>query len=379
LLAHMVKFSAALQGHFAGAIGWDAVNLYFAPFLVGMSDKELHQLAQMLIFEYSQQNVARGGQAIFSDLNLYWEIPKHFENTPAIGPGGEYTGKKYADYLQEAQRFVWAIFDVYYDGDGTGRPFFFPKPLVHITERFFQTPGWQDFLNHISAVAAEKGNTYFVFDRGETAKVSECCRLAFKLEQSDFDDAKTPWKMRYSAIQNVTLNLPRAAYIANYSNEKLEAEIKRQLNLAVKAHIEKKKYLEKLLSLKNHGPLALLTMDRDGESYLRMHRATFLIGLLGLNEMVEHHLGKELHEDEEAFKFGLRIIAFINQETKRLSREYGLRFVLEQTPAESTAYRLAKLDLAQYPNQASKVVKGNIHDDAVYYTNSTYLLSLIHI
>ncbi|MEO0077014.1 MAG: anaerobic ribonucleoside-triphosphate reductase [candidate division WOR-3 bacterium] len=373
LLAHMVKFSAALQGHFAGAIGWDAVNLYFAPFLVGMSDKELHQLAQMLIFEYSQQNVARGGQAIFSDLNLYWEIPKHFENTPAIGPGGEYTGKKYVDYLKEAQRFVWAIFDVYYDGDGTGRPFFFPKPLVHITERFFQTPGWQDFLNHISAVAAEKGNTYFVFDRGETAKVSECCRLSFKLEQSDLDDAGTPWKMRYSAIQNVTLNLPRAAYIANYSNEKLEAEIKRQLNLAVRAHIEKKKYLEKLLSLKSQGPLALLTMDRDGESYLRMHRATFLIGLLGLNEMVEHHLGKELHEDEEAFKFGLRTIAFINQETKRLSREYGLRFVLEQTPAESTAYRLAKLDLEYYPNQASKVVKGNIHDNAVYYTNSTYL------
>jgi ribonucleoside-triphosphate reductase len=42
----------------------------------------------MLIFEFSQQAVARGGQAIFTDINLYWEIPKHFENTPAIGPGG---------------------------------------------------------------------------------------------------------------------------------------------------------------------------------------------------------------------------------------------------------------------------------------------------
>ncbi|MEE8638159.1 MAG: anaerobic ribonucleoside-triphosphate reductase, partial [Candidatus Margulisiibacteriota bacterium] len=31
LLAQMVKFSAALQGVFAGAIGWDAVNLFFAP------------------------------------------------------------------------------------------------------------------------------------------------------------------------------------------------------------------------------------------------------------------------------------------------------------------------------------------------------------
>lgn len=373
LLAHMVKFSAALQGHFAGAIGWDAVNLFFAPFLVGMPDKDLHQLAQMLVFEYSQQNVARGGQAIFSDLNLYWEIPKHFEEVDAIGPGGEYTGKKYRDYLTEAQRFVWAIFDVYKDGDASGRPFFFPKPLVHITERFFQTPGWEDFLNHISDVASEKGNTYFVLDRGETAKISECCRLSFKLEQSDLDDAMTPWKMRYCALQNVTLNLPRAAYLANHNDEALYNHLRRFFELAVKAHLEKKAFIEKLLTLKNEGPLALLTMNRDGEPYLRMHRVTYLIGMLGLNEMVQYHLGKELHEDDDALKFGLKVIGLLNQLTKKYTKEYGMRFVLEQTPAESTAYRLAKLDLSYYNDCAQKVVKGNFETDSVYYTNSTYL------
>ena len=41
LLAHMVKFAAALQSHFAGAIGWDAVNLFFAPYLEGRSDREV--------------------------------------------------------------------------------------------------------------------------------------------------------------------------------------------------------------------------------------------------------------------------------------------------------------------------------------------------
>ena len=89
LLAHMVKFAAALQSHFAGAIGWDAVNLFFAPYLEGRSDKEVRQLAQMMIYEFSQQAVARGGQAIFTDINLYWEVPKHFEDVPAIGPGGQ--------------------------------------------------------------------------------------------------------------------------------------------------------------------------------------------------------------------------------------------------------------------------------------------------
>ena len=84
-------------------------------------------MAQMLIYEFSQQAVARGGQAIFTDINLYWEVPKHFENVPAIGPGGEFTGKTYGEYEKEAQRFVWALFDVYKEGDGTGRPFFLPQ------------------------------------------------------------------------------------------------------------------------------------------------------------------------------------------------------------------------------------------------------------
>ncbi|MBM3321872.1 anaerobic ribonucleoside-triphosphate reductase [candidate division WOR-3 bacterium] len=373
LLAHMVKFSAALQGHFAGAIGWDAVNIFFAPFLEGMSDREVHQLAQMLVFEYSQQNVARGGQAIFSDINLYWEIPKHFEDVDALGPGGQYTGKKYREYLSEAQRFVWAIFDIYREGDASGRPFFFPKPLVHLTERFFETPGAQDFLLHISDVATEKGNTYFVFDRGETAKISECCRLSFKLERSDLCDAHTPWRMRYSALQNVTLNLPRAAFLANHDDGALFDRLRSDLEIVVKAHMQKRNFLETLLALKQDGPLALLTMDRDGEPYLRMHRATYLIGVLGLNELVQYHLGKELHESDAAFRFGLKVMAFLNLECQRLSREHNMRFVIEQTPAESTAYRLAKLDLEYYSDHAQQVVKGSIENNSAYYTNSTYL------
>ena len=373
LLAHMVKFSAALQGHFAGAIGWDAINIFFAPFLTGMSDKDVHQLAQMLVFEYSQQSVARGGQAIFSDINLYWEIPKHFQNVEAVGPKGEYTGKKYGEYADDARRFVWAMFDVYLDGDGTGRPFFFPKPIVHITEDLFRTPKWEDFLNHVGEVSSDKGNPYYVFDRGETAKISECCRLSFKLEASDIEDAKTPWKMRYSALQNITLNLPRAAYLARGSEEQLYRNLDRLLDLAVSGHLSKKSFIEKLLSYKAEGPLALLTMDRDGEPYLRMRRATYLVGLLGLNELVQAHTGRQMHEDESALKFGLKVVAYLYQRIRQLSLQHGMRFVMEQTPAESAAYRLARLDLEHYPVDTEKVVKGNVTSGSIYYTNSTYL------
>ena len=370
LLAHMVKFAAALQSNFAGAIGWDAVNIFFAPYLEELNDYQIKQLAQMLIFEFSQQAVARGGQAIFSDINLYWEVPKHFENVPAIGPGGKYTGKTYADYAELAQKFVWKLFDVYLEGDASGRPFFFPKPLVHITEKFFTTPGHRDFLNHICRVAAEKGNTYFVFDRGSTAKISECCRLSFKLEESDLRDAMTPWKMRYSALQNVTVNLPRLAYKANGDDTKLFQLIGNYLELAARAHSHKRNFLKKLLDHGTSGPLALLTMDPDGERYLRFDKASFLIGMVGLNEMVEYHTGQQLHESEEAVKFGLKVIAHMKLTGDKLSQREGLKLVLEQTPAESTAYRFAKLDDKMFP-QSRKVLKGNRETGEIYYTNST--------
>jgi len=371
LLAHMVKFAAALQSHFAGAIGWDAVNLFFAPYLEELDDREVKQLAQMMIYEFSQQAVARGGQAIFSDINIYWEVPKHFEDVPAIGPGGTYTGKTYGDYEKQAQRFAWALFEVYKEGDAAGRPFFFPKPLVHITEKFFKTEGHMEFLHHICEVASVKGNTYFVFDRGETAKISECCRLSFKLEQQDFEDAKQPWKMRYSALQNVTINLPRLAYRAKGDDTKLFALLTEKMQLAAKAHEQKKKFIEKLLSMGQGGPLSLLAMDLDGQSYLRLHRCSYLIGMVGLNELVKVHTGEHLHDSDEAMKFGLKVIAHMNIVCHKLAEEMGMKFVLEQTPAESTAYRFARLDLTHFQEDAREVVQGNQETGEVYYTNST--------
>ncbi|MEE9556314.1 MAG: anaerobic ribonucleoside-triphosphate reductase, partial [Candidatus Adiutricales bacterium] len=383
LLAHMVKFAAALQSNFAGAIGWDAVNLFFAPYLIELDDRQVKQLAQMLIFEFSQQAVARGGQAIFSDINLYWEVPDHFEDVPAIGPGGEYVENPdsamrdekpyltYGDFKEQAQRFVKALFQVYLEGDGAGRPFFFPKPLVHITEKFFKTSGHEEFLDLICQVAAEKGNTYFIFDRDNTAKISECCRLSFKLEESDLEDAKSPWRMRYSALQNVTINLPRLAFQAEGDETRLMALLRERVSLAVRAHLRKKAFIEQLLEAGEKGPLALLGMDRDGQAYLRMHRVSYLIGMVGLNEMVEYFTGSELHESDEAIRFGLKVIAEMKVLADKYRDEHGMHFVLEQTPAESTAYRFAKLDMEHYPEQAREVIKGDFDRDEIYYTNST--------
>lgn len=373
LIGHMVKMASTLQSHYAGAIGWEAVNMFFAPYLVGLGYDRILQLAQMLIYEFNQLAGARGSQVVFTDFNLYWNIPRHFRDAPAIGPGGVYTGKTYKDYEKEAQTFLKALFEVYLEGDAMGKTFVFPKPLLHINDDFFRTEGHDEFLDLACKVASRQGITYFVFDRGDEITVSQCCRLKLKLNEEDLEEAMSPERMRFSALQNITINLPRIAYKANGSEEVLFHELEKAMQLVAKAHIQKKAFISSLLDQGVGGPLSVLCDAKDGEPYLRLERLTYLAGLLGLNEMVQHHTGMELHQSREALKFGLKVIAHMNLTCKRLSQQHGINIVLEESPAESSGYRLAKLDTKYYPTQALRVLKGGLDSDEFYYTNSVHL------
>jgi ribonucleoside-triphosphate reductase (formate) len=373
LIGHMVKMASALQAHYAGAVGWEAVNIFFAPYLEGKTFTEIRQLAQMLIFEFNQLAGARGSQVVFTDFNLYYNIPRHFADTPAIGPGGKYTGKTYGDYAAEAQAFLRAMFEVYMDGDATGKTFVFPKPLLHINDDFFLTPGHEEFMDLACTVASRQGITYFVFDRGDEVTVSQCCRLKLKLSAEQLDETKTPEVMRFSALQNVTVNLPRIAYKAQGNDSALFMELNRALELVAKAHVQKRAFIQELVDLGKEGPLGLLTQNLDGKPYLKMDELTYLAGLIGLNELVQVHTGEQLHESDEALRFGLKVIAAMSLKCRELSERYKMNMVLEESPAESAGYRLAKLDMKYWPAQAKAVVKGEIATGDYYYTNSVHL------
>jgi ribonucleoside-triphosphate reductase len=373
LLAHMVRFSAILQGHFTGTISWDALNVSFAPYLGFMNDKDVRQFAQMLIYEFSQLSATRGGQALYTDIHLYYEIPSHWAKLPAIGPEGKLTGKTYGEYAHDAKRFVWAILDVFNKGDATGKPFILPRPLLHITEEFWRTEGADDFLQHACEVASLKGNTCFIFDRGEDALSFACGNAAFRQDDAVRGELDKPWLMRSAAVQSVTLNLPRLGYKANDDEAKLFSLLKDIAATAVKAHIQKKDFIEKLLSYAEQGPLAVLAMNNDGFPFLRMNRAYYIIGIVGLNELAQIHQGSQLHQSGEALKFGLKVVKYLRGEVERLGKELGMKIMLEQSPAETTAYRFARLDLKYYSPAAGRYVKGDIAEGAIYYTNSTHL------
>ncbi|MBU4371357.1 MAG: anaerobic ribonucleoside-triphosphate reductase [Proteobacteria bacterium] len=371
LLAHMVRFGASLQGHFAGVIGWDAVNLSFAPYLAGMGERELEQFAQMLIYEFSQLTSSRGGQAIFTDIHLCWEVPDILAELPAVGPGGKPTGRTFREYGEDARRFARALMAVYREGDAAGKPFIFPRPIVHITDAFFRIPGHEAFLAEACGVAAAKGNPCFILDRERGARISPCGGADFR--EGTEGGGTEPWKRRCASIQNVTINLPRLGYRCGGDDGKLWSLLGEMMGLVAKAHVQKREFIESLLSLGDAGPLAMLAMQNDGSPYLRTADAACLIGMTGLDELVRIRRGKSLHESGEALDFGLAIVGHLREEADRQGGIHGMRFVLEQTPAETTAYRFARLDLKQFSPLPGRYVLGDLVRGEIYYTNSSHL------
>jgi len=49
-------------------------------------------------------------------------------------------------------------------------------------------------------------------------------------------------------------------------------------------------------------------------------------------------MGSQLHESPEALEFGLKVVGYLKREAELLSEKFGIKFVLEQSPAEN--YRL---------------------------------------
>jgi anaerobic ribonucleoside-triphosphate reductase len=449
LTGHLNTFLASMQANYAGALGIAYINIFYAPYLVGMGDKEIKQVAQELIFNGSQNAFSRGGQTLFLDFNIHTGVPKYLQTVPAIGPGGHYQlrladgtitelrevllettdtagnrlmelryddpkeGERvvlreivvtprggetavvydetvakdladrgeaivnYGDYLPEARRFTSALIEVWGDGDRNGRVFEFPKCDFHIGEETFEDPIQTQIFMQACELASKNGSTYFIFDRDEVT-LSACCRLRTTIDDNRM--LRHPESMRFCGFQNVTINIPQAAYRASRKGEGTMAglmkEIEWSMDIAVQAHLEKQERIAQMMSSPGC-PLWQIGREAcDGRQYVELDKATYILGLIGVNDAVKFLYGNEFHESEEALDKGLEVVAHMYVYAKKLAEKYNMKLTLEESPAESAARRLAKADLLNYQKEAAATVKGSQETpdgDAVYYTNSVHL------
>ncbi len=371
LTGHLNTFLASMQAYYAGALGIGYINIFYAPYVEGMSPGEMKQEAQHLIFSSSQNAFSRGGQTLFLDFNVHTGVPQYLRDVPAIGPGGQYTGRPYGSYERSAQLFCKAMLDVWREGDQYGNVFAFPKCDFHINDESLEDPVQRELVEYACRIASENGVPYFAFDRDEVT-LSACCRLRTVIR--DDYAIRHPESMRFCGFQNVTVNLPQCAYRAGRGNfEALEREIDEMIGLTVKAHRQKRAFIGSLMTSPEMPLWQIGKTARDGRPYVDLKEATYIVGLLGLNECMQYMTGRELHEGDDVLRRSLHLVRHMQFKAKELGEQHGMRIALEESPAESAARRLAKVDLQRFPEQASEVVKGDSDADEMYYTNSIHV------
>jgi len=308
---------------------------------------------------------------VFSSIDSDMCVPKQFLDVPAVQIGGVVQDSvTYADYEDEVKTLFNALVDVYYGGDYIGKPFNFPKFEVQTyPEDIRKGRHYEEFMK-VSALAAKFGTPYYIVNQPYMPEFAcyQCCSFLMPLDKSKTDEDVYNGTIRGGGLQVVTINMPQIAYAANGDDTKFFEVLDERMKKAKEVLLLKRDIVKR--NLKNNLlPFMNQTINEQGEHYLEVDKQSYIIGVLGMNEMVKAHTEQELHESEEAWKFSLKAMRHMKDRVAEFREETGLNFSLARTPAESCSYRLAQIDLKKYKDKA--VVNGQ--GDSAYYTNSFHV------
>ncbi len=366
-LGQVVNFFYTLQGEAAGAQAFANFDTLLAPFIRydGLSYNEVRQSMQEFIFNMNVPTRV-GFQTPFTNITLDMMPPRNMAGE-AVVFGGELMEDCYGDFQHEMDLFNRAFCEVMMAGDHSGRIFSFPIPTYNITEGF----DWDSLrFQPIWEMTAKYGIPYFSnfinSDMDPEDARSMCCRL--RLDNRELRRrggglfGSNPLT---GSIGVVTLNLPRAAYLAE-SKAGFFNRISELMRMAYESLEIKRKQLERLTEegLYPYSRFYLSGIrERMGEFWAN-HFST--IGLIGMNEACQNLLGVGI-DSEKGKALAVETLNFMRLQLEAYQEETGHLYNLEATPAEGTSFRLADRDRKKYPD----IVTSGTENP--FYTNSTQL------
>ena len=215
-------------------------------------------------------------------------------------------------------------------------------------------------------MTAKYGTPYFSNYVNSDMKPSDirsmCCRLRLDLRElrkksgGFFGSGEST-----GSVGVVTLNLPRLAYLAR-DKEDFYKRLDNLMDIAARSLHVKREVITKLL-------------DNGLYPYTKRYLGTFnnhfsTIGLVGMNEccLNANWLRKDL-TDPVCQEFAIEVLNYMRKRLVQYQEMYHDLYNLEATPAESTAYRLAKHDKEKYPD----IITAGKEGETPYYTNSSHL------
>jgi ribonucleoside-triphosphate reductase len=364
LCNQMVNFLGIMQNEWAGAQAFSSFDTYLAPFVKAdhLAYSEVKKCIEAFI--YGVNTPSRWGtQAPFSNITLDWTVPSDLARLPAV-VGGKEMDFTYGDCKAEMDMVNRAFIETMIEGDANGRGFQYPIPTYSITRDF----DWSDTENNrlLFEMTAKYGTPYFsnyINSDMEPSDVrSMCCRLRLDLRElrkktgGFFGSGEST-----GSVGVVTINMPRIAYLASD-----EADFYRRLDRLMDISARSLKIKRNVISRLLEEGLYPYTKRYLG----RFDNHFSTIGLIGMNEagLNAKWLQKDLSH-REAQQFAKEVLNHMRERLSDYQEQYGDLYNLEATPAESTAYRLAKHDREKWCD----IITAGHAGDRPYYTNSSHL------
>src|SRR5690606_27403850 len=139
--------------------------------------------------------------------------------------------------------------------------------------------------------------------------------------------------------QVVSLNCPRAAYLARGDDDLLFEYLRELMDTSVEIFKVKRQWMNQIIN--NHRMPFATQQPRDpitgemGSVAVGLDALFYTIGVVGVNEMVQFHTGKQMHESKEAWKLAVRAMTEMEIYARKLSEQRGMTIALARTPAET--------------------------------------------
>ena len=365
LCNQMVNFLGIMQNEWAGAQAFSSFDTYLAPFVKAdnLTYYEVKNCIQSFI--YGVNTPSRWGtQSPFTNITLDWTVPADLAELNCI-VGGKEMPYKYKDCKEEMDMINRAFIETMIEGDANGRGFQYPIPTYSITRDF----DWSETENNklLFEMAAKYGTPYFSnyinSDMEPNDVRSMCCRLRLDLRElrkksgGFFGSGEST-----GSVGVVTINMPRIAYLAT-DKEDFYKRLDKLMDISAR-------------SLKVKRTVITQMLENGLYPYTKRYLGTFnnhfsTIGLVGMNEvgLNAKWLGKDMTH-KETQEFTAEVLNHMRDRLSDYQEAYGDLYNLEATPAESTAFRLAKHDKKRYPDI---ITAAKTEEDTPYYTNSSHL------
>jgi len=350
LISRLMRLYDCTQDYFRGQLAWHGFNFMAAPFVLKADDRQMRAFCRNFILECAHRAASREPMRI----SLHWSVPTSLTDSFKGGMDPE----PYKALESAARRLFVAMLEVYRAGDAREGDFSAPLVDVHLEQGLFQAFEGNAGLLQAARAALERPGIRFIMKED--------------MEPLTMPKAGGTMEFRDIVWHRVALNLPRAAVSAG-NEEALWNELERICQIAVRAHVEKRQFIESMLYPEGCSPLAVFARSLQGRKSLAVEKALFMVDVDGLYECAEIFLGSGQALFVKRVQFMQEVLEYLRTTLKRLSEIESISCPLSANINPEISKRFASVDAGLYPSLVDAVIKMKEDTQTLAYTSGVAL------